>query len=211
MKKRAIPFRDYLLLTNISPVIKYLTISDVILFSGSGLFSPIFAIFVVDNISGANVAVVGVATTIFWVTKSVVQVPVANLVDRIRGDRDDFWFMFIGTICSALVPLAYLLVSTVPQLYFVQFLHGAITATTFPSFMALYTRHIDKDREGTEWGVYHTLTDFSWALTAAIGGFVALVIGFPALIWSVSVISLFGALLLYPLRRVLCQKTKKPN
>jgi sugar phosphate permease len=208
MNKRVIPFRDYLLLTNISPVIKFMTLSDMILFSGNGLFSPIFAIFVVENIGDANVAVVGVATTIFWITKGLVQVPVASFVDRVRGERDDFWFMFIGTVVSSLVPLAYLFIRTVPELYLVQFVHGAVTAVTFPSYMAIFTRHIDKNREGTEWGVYHTLTDFSWALTAAIGGFVALVIGFPALIWSVCAINLVGAIFLYPLRRSLC-KIKK--
>jgi hypothetical protein len=51
----------------------------------------------------------------------------------------------------------YLIVDTPLELYFVQFLSGIFTALTFPTYMAIFTRHIDKEKEGTEWGVYFTL------------------------------------------------------
>ena len=66
--------------------------------------------------------------------------------------------------------------------------------------MAIFTRHIDKKKEGTEWGVYFTLTDLVSAGFAAIGGYIAVYSGFPVLIIGVAIISVLGALLLWPIK-----------
>jgi len=66
--------------------------------------------------------------------------------------------------------------------------------------MAIFTRHIDKEKEGTEWGIYFTLTDLTSAALAVIGGFVATTQGFPTLIILVVIMSLFGALILWPIK-----------
>ncbi|HLD34751.1 MAG TPA: MFS transporter, partial [Patescibacteria group bacterium] len=121
-------------------------------------------------------------------------------IDRIRGEKDDFWLMFIFTVCIALIPLLYLIISTPLQLYAVQFVLGLFTAFTFPTYMAIFTRHIDKTKEGTEWGVYFTLTDLMSAVFSAIGGYVAVVSGFPTLIIAVVILSLIGSLLLWPVK-----------
>ncbi len=100
----------------------------------------------------------------------------------------------------ALVPLLYLFIDRAWQLYVVQFILGLFTAMTFPSFMAIFTRHIDRKKEATEWGVYFTLTDFASAGLAGIGGVIAGTAGFPALIMTVVVLSVIGGLLLIPIK-----------
>jgi len=74
------------------------------------------------------------------------------------------------------------------------------TALTFPAYLAIFTRHIDKDKEGTEWGIYFTLTDITSATLAVMGGYVAISAGFPVLIVAVVILSLIGALLLWPIK-----------
>lgn len=199
MKKRGIRFRDYFL-KDINPVIRFLIISDTVVIGAAGLLGPIFAIFVNDFIVGGNEAVAGIAAAIFLFTKSIFQIPVAHLIDKIKGEKDDFWFMFIFSCCAALVPLFYLFIDTPIQLYVVQFFLGLFTAFTFPTYMALFTRHIDKKKEGTEWGVYFTLVDLTSAAFAAVGGYVAVTEGFSKLIITVVILSLVGSLLLYPIR-----------
>jgi DHA1 family quinolone resistance protein-like MFS transporter len=199
MQKIPVPLRKYFLL-DVNPVIRYLILSDLVLGSAWGLFAPISAIFFVDYIEGGDVAVAGIATTVFLITKSVLQVPIADFLDRIKGESDDFWVMFVGSLVMALIPLLYLVIATPFQLYLVQFVLGFFTAATFPSYMGIFTRHIDKDREGTDWGLYFTLTDLGSALAAAIGGAAALLVGFRALLVVVVVVSFLGALFLFPLR-----------
>lgn len=183
-----------------NPVIKFMILSDVVWQSASGLLGPIFALYVAGFVIDGGATVAGVAAAIYLVTKSFLQIPVAYLIDRIRGERDDFWILFIGSLAAALMPLSYLFVHTAGQLYIVQFVFGALVALTFPSYMAIYTRHIDKRKEGTAWGVYFTLVDISGAATAAIGGVIADTIGFKELIMAVVGVSVVGVLLLYPIK-----------
>src|SRR3989344_7725645 len=199
MKQRSIKLRHYFL-KDINPVIRLLIISDTILMGATGLLGPIFALFVEDFIQGGDAAVAGLAAGIYLFTKSVLQIPIAHFIDRIRGEKDDFWIMLIFTILIAFIPLLYLVISTPLHLYIVQFILGLFTAFTFPTYMAIFTRHIDKKREGTEWGVYFTLTDITSAALAIIGGYVATVQGFPTLIVVVVVISFIGSLLLWPIK-----------
>ena len=208
MQKRAVPFREYFLL-NANPVIRFLILSDVIWISGTGLLGPIFALFIVGFIDGGDAAVAGVAATIYLVTKSFLQIPVASLIDRIHGERDDFWMMFVGSMGTVLMPLLYLSIHTPLQLYLVQFLYGAMAACTFPSFMAIFTRHIDRTREGTEWGIYFTLTDLSSATAASVGGILATTIGFRPVIVGVVLLGIFGVLLLLPIKPYISGNRRK--
>ncbi len=194
--------REYLGLRNINPVIKILTMSDVAFMSGLGMVAPIFAIYVTDQIN-AGIEAVGIATTIYLLTKSVGQLFVAEIIDRIKGERDDYWSVVIGSVFIGLVPIAYIFVESATQLYVVQFVYGLASAFTFPSWMAIFTRHIDKNREGIEWGMYYTLTDLMGAVSAALGGFFVVQIGFDKLFVLVSVLSLIGAFYLFLISRYL--------
>lgn len=206
MAKRSIKLGHYFL-RNINPVVRFLIISDTIIIGAAGLLGPIFALFIEDFIQGGNAAVAGLSVSIFLFTKSVFQIPIAHFIDRVRGEKDDFWLMFICTILTAVIPLLYLVIHTPSQIYLVQFILGLFTAFTFPTYMAIFTRHIDKEKEGTEWGVYFTLTDLTSAALAAVGGYLATTQGFPTLIIAVVVVSLIGSLMLWPIRPYIRSKT----
>jgi MFS family permease len=202
MSKRATPL-SYYFLQDMNPVIRFLIISDTVISGAVGLLGPIFALFIDEFIIGADASVVGLAAGIYLFTKSIAQVPIAHFIDRIKGEADDFWLMFICSILIALIPLLYLFIDTPLQLYIVQFILGLSAAFTFPTYMAIFTRHIDKDKEGTEWGVYFTLTDLVGATLAAIGGFLVVSQGFPVLIIAVVIVHLIGSLLLWPIKAYL--------
>ncbi|MCI0620052.1 MFS transporter [Candidatus Wolfebacteria bacterium] len=199
MKRYLATLQNYLL-KEINAVIRYLIISDVVLTGAAALLAPIFAIFIEDFIRGGNAAVAGVAAGIYLFTKSIAQIPAAMVVDKIRGEKDDFYIMFIFTLLMAVIPLLYLVIDTPLGLYVVQFVLGLLTAFTYPSYMAIFTRHIDKTKEGTEWGTYFTLTDLASAGLSAIGGVIATTVGFPALIVAVVILSFIGSLLLFPIK-----------
>lgn len=199
MTKRSTNLSHYFL-KDINPVIRLLIISDTVVIGATGLLGPIFALFIEDFIQGGNATVAGLAAGIFLFTKSIMQVPIAHFIDKVRGEKDDFWLMFICTVLIALIPLLYLVIHTPLQLYIVQFILGLFTAFTFPTYMAIFTRHIDKKKEGTEWGIYFTLTDLTSATLAAVGGYLATAQGFPSLIIAVVVVSLIGSLMLWPIK-----------
>ena len=195
MTKRIVDFKDYFL-KHITPAVRYLIVSDILIVGSTGMLGPIFALFIEDNIQGGNAAIAGVAAAIYLITKSIFQIPVAAIIDRIRGEKDDYYILVIFTFLMSLIPLLYLFITMSWQLYLVQFLLGLFTAMTFPSYMAIFTRHIGKNKEGTNWGAYFTLTDLSSSGFAAIGGYIAYSLGFQVLISIIVCISILGSMLM---------------
>jgi len=207
MAKRSINLKHYFL-KEINFVIKILIVSDVVLLGAASLMGPIFALYVENFIVGGNAAAVaGISAAIYLLVKSLAQIPIAAFIDKVRGEKDDFYMLIVFSVVMSLIQLLYLVVHTPLQLYAMQFVLGLFTAFTFPSYMAIFTRHIDKDREGTEWGVYFTLSDLSSAALAAIGGYIAATEGFGLLIIIMVVLSVIGSLMLWPIKPYL--KTKR--
>ena len=192
---------SYFTLKNINPVVRFLTISDIMILSGFGLISPIFAVFIVDIIKGGTLEVVGIASAVYLLTRSLIQIPAATMIDKIKGEKDDYWALQIGSLVFSFVPLFYLFISTPMELYFVQFFYGLASAFTYPAWLAIFTRHIDREHEGVEWGVYQTLVDLGGAASASVGGFLAYQFGFNLLFVLVSLISFVGSFFLIGIYR----------
>lgn len=185
----------------INRVITYLIMADFFLISGWGLINPIFAVYITGQIKNAGIEAVGLATTIYFLLKSGLQIPLANIMDKIKGEKDDFQMMVAGMIIMGIVPLLYIFIRTVPQLFLVQALYGIGGALSYPSWLGLFTRHIDKNKEGWEWSLYYTTIDLSGAAAAAVGGYLAKYLGFQYLFLTISALVFIGILLSFKIRK----------
>lgn len=185
----------------VNKVIRVLILSDFFLFSGVGLMSPIFAVFITEQIKGGSIQVAGFAAAIYLMCKSLLPIPIARFMDIRRGEKDDFRVMMFGSVMMALVPFAYLFVHLPWELYVVQAIYGIGAAFAFVSWQAIFTRHVDKEDVALEWGMYNTLTDLGGAAAAGIGGAIAQALGFQALFILTGVILLCGVGVLFGIAR----------
>ena len=185
----------------VNKVIRVLILSDFFLFSGVGLMSPIFAVFITEQIKGGSISVAGFAAAIYLMCKSLLPIPIARFMDIQRGEKDDFRVMMFGPIVMALVPFVYLFVRLPWELYVVQAIYGIGAAFAFVSWQAIFTRHVDKEDVALEWGVYNTLTDLGGAAAAGIGGAIAQALGFHLLFILTGVILLCGVGALFGIAR----------
>jgi MFS family permease len=188
----------------VNKIVLILIYSDFLLLSASGFLSPIFAVFLTTQINGGSLTVAGFATTIFWIVKSVVQIPVSWYADKIKGEKDDFYFIFIGSLLSCAVPVLYFFfASEVWHVYLLEVVNGIGYGMMTPTWLATFTRHIDKGHEGMEWMLHSNAIGFGFAAAAGIGGVLADRFGFRILFLLVSFIMLCGALLLLYIRKEL--------
>ena len=176
----------------INNIVKNLIISDIFIVGSFGLISPIFAIFITDRIEGGTLEVIGFSWTIYLISKSLTQLPVAGIIDRIKGEKDDFYFVLIFSFLFSFIPLSYIFINSIFQLYFVQFIYGILAGAAIPAWNAIYIRHIDKNHEGLESSVYSIYLNLTSALSAAIGGVIAYRLGFETLFISITLFSLLG-------------------
>lgn len=176
----------------LNKIIKFLTISDFAILTGFSFLAPIFAVFILGNIKGGTLETVGFATSIQVFSKALLEYPIARLLDKKRGDMDEFYCMVIGSFAICIVPLLYLVIRTPNQLYLVQFLYGIATAMAYPAWMSLFTRHAEKEREASQWAFYATIIGIGTAISAAMGGIIGERYGFTLVFWIVFAMSVVG-------------------
>ncbi len=181
----------------INRTIKLLMISDIFLVVGFGLISPILAIFIKDNIIGGSILAAGLASTVFLVTRSVIQLPFSKYVDE---RKDKLKWLIIGTFLFSLVPFIYIFATHIVHIYIAQMIHGVGVALAYPTWMGLWSTHLDKKHESFEWGFYGSVTGIVAAGTAAIGAALAQFVGFSYTFIFVGLMSLCGAGILFKLR-----------
>lgn len=184
----------------VNNIIKFMIASDFVLNLGWGLLGPIFAIFIVQNIAVGSASeaarVAGFSALFYWITKSILQIPIGRYLDKNHGEKDDFWFMVIGTFVVGFIPIGYLFSSAPWHIYLLQIIYASGMSMVFPSWLAIFTRHIDKGKEALEWGMESTFVAAGAGIAGGIGGIVAANFGFSAVFMFVSGFTFLSAILL---------------
>lgn len=153
--------------SKINQVILVIIFAEFILTTGTALISPIFALFVVETI-GAPVTVVGFSIAIYWGVKSILQLPIAQYLDKNHGEIDDFYALLGGSALITIAAYLFYFVNSVWQIYLLQFLIAIGDAFAVPPFLAIFSRHLDKEHEAFEWALR---SSFAYGAGFALGGF----------------------------------------
>lgn len=159
-------------MNKMNKTIKILVSSDLIMFGALGLITPFFAIFITNQIKGGSIEVIGFAAGIYAILKSLLQIPIGKYLDKVKGEKDDFRFLILGYLIVALVPIGYIFSSLPWHIYILQAIYAIGMAMAYPSWFAIFTRHIDKGKEAFEWSVWSTNTDLGVGIAGIIGGII---------------------------------------
>jgi len=193
-------------------IIIVLIASDFLFNLGWGLMAPIFAIFLFQNVALENISeaakIAGFASLIFWIVKSLLQIPIGHYLDKNHGEIDDFWFMVTGTFMMAFVPIGYLFSTQPWHIYLLQVFYAIAAAINIPSWSAIFTRHIDKGKEAFQWGSRSTFLGLAAGTAGGVGGIAVAFFGFKLVFIFVSLFTLLSAFLLLVVRNDISPKNK---
>ncbi|MEJ2635287.1 MAG: MFS transporter [Calditrichia bacterium] len=178
--------------------IKLLMISDIFISTGFGLIQPILAIFIKEDLVGGSILNAGIAGTIFMAVKSVVQLPFSKYVDK---HDDKVRWLLAGTFLITIVPVIYIFARHIYLLFVAQVILGVGHGLAYPTWVGLWSLHMDRFRESYEWSLYSTLTGLGSAGTAVIGAVVAQFVGFVHTFILVGLMSLSGFFVLFLLEK----------
>lgn len=181
-------------------VVKFLIISDVLVLTSFGLIDPILAIFFKENLIGGTIFMAGLASMIFLLVKSFIQLPFSKYVDKHNYTTRLRWLIF-GSFLISSVPFIYIFAKHIYVIFFAQAVYGLGSGLAYPTWLSLWSTHLDKKKECFEWSLYSTMTGLGTAATAAIGGALAQFIGFTFTFLFVGTLSLVGCLVLFELDR----------
>lgn len=205
---------------SINRIIRILIISDLLLFAGFGLLSPIFAVFITKQIIGGSLEVVGLTTGIYWLARILTTTPLSRLMDHLKGEKDEFYFMIIGSFIGSILPFFLIFAKYPWHLFIIQGLEGVAWSMAIPAWRILFTHHLDPGKVGYEWSIEDISVGVATAFSAFLGGLIADKFGFKVIFVMVGVLGLIGTgvllLLLkeargfFHLRRYHRQKLKAP-
>ena len=188
--------------------IKLLMISDVFVLTGFGLIQPILAIFINEGVAGGNILTAGVASTLFLVTKSLVQLPFSRYIDNSKTKTR---WLILGTALIAAVPVMYISIDDIRQVYLAETLYGIGSGLAYPTWVGLWSLNLNPGRESFEWSVYSTSTGLGTAATAAAGAAIASFAGFTATFILTGLLCILGCGILLMLDHESAEKRRSDS
>jgi MFS family permease len=181
---------------NINRIVKIMVTADMIFYAGWGLISPILAVYIIGAVRGGNVGVVGIGVGVYWILKSIVQIPLAYYLDNNHGEKDDYYVWIVGMVIVSLVPLGFIFISLPYHLYILQAVYAIGMAMIIPSWSGIFTRHIEKRREAFCWGIESSGFSIGAGVGGIVGGIVAEKFGFIPLFLAVSIMGFASTVLI---------------
>lgn len=192
----------------LNKIIKYLIYSDLVFYTGWGLISPVFAIFLLQSIPGGNAFVVGMAAAVHLVVRSLLRISFGVKADK--SQKVSYQFMLWGLLIASLVPLGYIISKNVWHIYILQAVLGVSLAMSTAGWASIFARHMDKGKESTEWGFDAVAVGLGPGIAGAIGGAAVTYFSFSYVFIVVTLIGLIGVLiLLFAKKDILKQKAGK--
>jgi DHA1 family multidrug resistance protein-like MFS transporter len=193
---------------NINKIVKVMVTADMIFYAGWGLINPILAIYIIGSVKGGNVEVVGIGVGVYWILKSIIQIPLAYFLDNNHGEKDDYYVWMAGMVIVSLTPLGFIFISLPYHLYLLQAIYALGMAMIIPSWSGIFTRHIEKRREAFCWGIESSGFSIGAGVGGIAGGIVANAFGFVPLFIAVSVIGFMSMLLLLSIKSSILPKER---
>ncbi len=175
---------------------KLLMLSDMFVLTGFGLIQPILAIFINQGVAGGTVLTAGLASTIFLMTKSLVQLPVGKYVDD--HDKKTRWLV-IGTLLMASVPILYVTADSIYKIFLAELIYGLGSGLAYPTWLGLWSRNLDQGQESFQWSIYSTSTGIGTAITGTMGATLVSIAGFAPTFVLAGLFCLLGCITLFVL------------
>ena len=182
----------------INRTIFLLMLSDIFVGTGFGLIDPILAIFFKENIVGGTILTAGFASTLFLMVKSIVQLPFSKYVD---SHKKKVKWLIVGSFLISSVPIIYIFSENIWHIYIAQIIMGIGSGLSYPTWLGIWSTHLDKNHESFEWSLYSTISGIGVALTASIGAALAEFVGFSATFITVGIFSIIGTFILFWLEK----------
>lgn len=176
-------------------------LSDFFLSGAWGLIMPIMAIFIADKIQGGDVGVAGIAIGIYWILKSVIQIPISNWLDKGLGEKDDYNVMVFGLFLASLTPIGFIFSSQPWHVYVLQIVHALAMALVVPAWSGIFTRHMDSGKEAESWAMDSSALGVSTGIAGIVGGILAESFGFTVIFFGVSISGMIAVSLLFLIKK----------
>lgn len=166
-----------------------------ILMAGA-MLGPIYALFV-EQIGG-DLMDASIAGALFATAAGITTLVSGKYSDKIKESE---LIVVLGYIIIGFGFFLYIWVNSIVFLFIVQVIIGLGEAIYSPAFDALYSKHLDGHKSGSQWGAWESTNYFTTAIGAVVGGGIVTVFGFQTLFTIMALLCISSAIYIYQLNR----------
>lgn len=172
---------------HINPLVQAFILSEIFIWSPYSAVLPIFAIFITKDIPGGRVETAAIAYSVYLISRVICELISGKVFARSSDTKK-----IIGTIVGILILGASYMGFAVADSLLLVFVFYAVSGVGLgiasPPKSALFSMHLDKNKETSEWGLYDAMVFTGMALATALGGFVAGTYGFRVLFIAAAIL-----------------------
>jgi MFS family permease len=176
---------------HVNSLVKAYIFSESLLWSAWNFITPIFAVFVVNNISNGNIEVAATGYSVYLISRVIFEL----IAGRFLSNTDDRKKLIVAITGISILSFAYIgfaLSNTLIPFFLSYIIVGIGFGIASPAKNSLFAMHLDHNKEATEWGIADASTFICTALAAVLGGFIATTFGFKTLFLIACVINVLS-------------------
>ncbi len=165
----------------VDPIVKAYIISECFLWSSWNFITPIFAIFAIENIKGGTIEIAAASYSFYLISRVIAEL-ISGRFFANQSDKRKILTTILGISLMSLSYIGFSTSKTILQLFAFYSLAGIGLGLASPAKNALFSIHLDKNREASEWSIADATSFISMALATTLGGFIAGAYGFKLLL-----------------------------
>ena len=177
----------------INPIVKAYILSEVFLWSAWNFIIPIFAIFVVNEIQGGSVEVAAGSYSAYLISRVIFELIIGRFLTK-RGDRLKLLISIFGILLMSFSYLGFYFSENILLIFIFYALLGMGLGIASPAKNALFSMHLDKNKEATEWGIADGTIFICMALATALGGLFVHQFGFRPLFVLAAIVNVISTI-----------------
>jgi|SRR3989344_4631682 len=192
---------------HINPLVKAFILSEAFLWSAWNFITPLFAVFIVNDIEGGTIQAAATGFSIYLVSRVIFELISGRILAK-SDDKGKILMAIFGILCLSFAYAGFAFSESITSIFLFYFIVGVGLGTASPAKNSMFAIHLDKNKETTEWSLADAVSFICMAMATVIGGFVATQYGFKVLFILASVINLISTV---PYLLQLSIKTPKNN
>lgn len=178
---------------HINPFVKSFIISESFFWTSWSLFTPIFAIFATNKVSGGSIEVAASTFSSYFIARIISELLISKIVSKVAENKK-ISIIISGILLVSLSYLGFAFTNNVPFLYLFWILAGIGFGIATPPKLSLFSTHLDHNKETAEWSATDSINLTLMAFATMLGGFIANQYGFKPLFILASIINTFAVI-----------------
>ena len=175
-------------------ILSVLTFNDASYWGADIFIATIFALYLTQNIEGGTATHVGIIYALYRISRAFIALPLGRFFDKRKGYLDEMWALSLSGLIVGSTYITLFFATQLWQIYLAMIVIGIGHALNIGSWTVLFYNSMTKNQRGEIVGVYQTIMQIVYALSAALAGFVGDIYGFEWIILVAGIITILSGL-----------------